>query len=486
MAITRLATFSGSADVRATGWQMSVPVTVPVGTSLVLLKVHQNQANTGTTTGFGVGSANMGAQAFAFVPGAEAGPPYEAVPYVRTEIWRLISPVIGAATVQVFINQGTQVAGTRIVTAVVECWEGTGAPHTGNVSAAIGNNGTSPSVILASQAGNVVTDAVTARTGHPLGLGAGQVQGYGIVTGSGGAHLKASGSDEPGAPSVTMSWTGSGGIDSEWAQVGLELVQVPPGITVNGTPASVDVEGVAVATIPGYVVAPGANRVMYVQVADNFNSGGGAPTAATYGVNQQSTFQKRQTWFRLVAPAVGTDTVTVTFDALTNAIVAVVVLDGLDQAAPNDSFINTDCGTNVTWSQAYTVVPGKPLLELIHKGGGSMNPPYWANGHGATELWERLHRLGEFGLAPNFAAGGLVTPGATPFTITWTSTGSNSAKQHSFTQLNQAPTVITVEPAPAMSVSAAPAATTLTIRLARTKINVHGRNRTAIRLEAQQ
>jgi hypothetical protein len=76
-----------------------------------------------------------------------------------------------------------------------------------------------PSVTVSSATDELVVDSLAARM-DPVAPGTGQTQRALINNSVDGANIRAAMSDEAGAASVVMDWTGSG---STWAQVGLPL-----------------------------------------------------------------------------------------------------------------------------------------------------------------------------------------------------------------------------------------------------------------------
>jgi len=221
---TLLGQYSG--DIRAIGWTATIgPLFVPVGTKFLTLTVFQNQANTGGKSGFGVGSAFLGSTPFALIPGAEAGSTFEGLPpnVQRVETWAIMDPPSGTWIVMLWVNQGTQVAGNRMVVAAVHYW-GTDTLSLGVPSSAVGISGTSPSINVASHVGDLVIDAGLGRQNCPMNTGPGETLFYSLNFSSGGTAIRARMSSKPGASLVNMVYTGTGGPpDGEWAQEGFSL-----------------------------------------------------------------------------------------------------------------------------------------------------------------------------------------------------------------------------------------------------------------------
>jgi len=113
----------------------------------------------------------------------------------RTEIWAMAAPASGANNVVITLAAaGDVVGGAESVT---------GAHQTTPFSGATGATATSttPSVTVTSAANDMVVDTVMSL--FALTVGAGQTQRWNTSI----AGLFGAGSTEPGAASVTMSWT---------------------------------------------------------------------------------------------------------------------------------------------------------------------------------------------------------------------------------------------------------------------------------------
>ncbi|MBI2913817.1 MAG: DNRLRE domain-containing protein, partial [Chloroflexi bacterium] len=128
----------------------------------------------------------------------------------RVEIWRLLAPASGTANVVVSLTNGnlsTTVAGAVSFTDVHQ------TSPLGAFASASGASG-NPSVAVSSAAGEVVVDTVMWNGSYTtLTVGAGQMQRWNRTT----SGMIGAGSTEPGAASVTMSWTVNGGQNDSWA-----------------------------------------------------------------------------------------------------------------------------------------------------------------------------------------------------------------------------------------------------------------------------
>lgn len=131
----------------------------------------------------------------------------------EVEQFSLIAPATGANTVSV---TWTGSAATDIVGGAVSV---TGADQTDlarpQVTAA--NTGVTPSVAVTSAVDEFVVDVVE-NFGQTLTVGAGQTQRWNLAP---SAFITSAGSTEPGAASVTMSWTN--GVSTDWAIAALSI-----------------------------------------------------------------------------------------------------------------------------------------------------------------------------------------------------------------------------------------------------------------------
>jgi hypothetical protein len=182
-----------------------------------------------------------------------------------------------------------------------------------------------------------------------------------------------------------------------------------------------------------HTVASGSNRVLVVGVAAEYSSssscqassvtyGGTALTRIGQAVAGTSIYQCASLWY-LVAPAVGTASVSVSFGAaLDGATAGAVTLFGIKQAAPdasNTSFSNSGAtSTSVTTAAANSTVvdvfgSGQPLGDLAP---GSGQTGQWSQDAGGTAT----------------SSGGSSTEtvaSAGSATLSWTQTGINRSAQ---------------------------------------------------------
>lgn len=130
----------------------------------------------------------------------------------RVEIWYKLDPVPGTASIAITLSGGANV---EVVGGAASF---TGVSQTDPARAFVGAQGSSqtPSVTVLSANGEVVIDvlSISGDTGS-VSLGANQTERWRGSTGSGDGNEFGAGSTEPGAASVTMSW--SFGNSNKWA-----------------------------------------------------------------------------------------------------------------------------------------------------------------------------------------------------------------------------------------------------------------------------
>lgn len=139
---------------------------------------------------------------FGGLPLALVGTQTDGLSVVRATLFILVAPPSGTANVAITLSgQADVVAGAVSFSGVYQA-----SPVAGFLSA--GGSGLLASVAVACAAGEVVVDTVAVQ-GSPLGIaaGGGQTQQWNLGTGVGGNDVIGGGSTEPGAASVTMSWS---------------------------------------------------------------------------------------------------------------------------------------------------------------------------------------------------------------------------------------------------------------------------------------
>jgi hypothetical protein len=149
-------------------------------------------------------------------------------------VWRLIAPDTGTNNVVVTFSAARTGECTAVSLTGVHQTTPEGTPATG--SDVSGGGFTNPSVVVSSATGELVVDCVGLQndsTSKTLTVGADQTQ---LEQGSVGTTTSIVGavSTEPGAASVTMSWTPSTADD--WAQVAVPVkpsAAAPPASTLH-------------------------------------------------------------------------------------------------------------------------------------------------------------------------------------------------------------------------------------------------------------
>ncbi len=149
---------------------------------------------------------------------------------VISEIWSLVNPPSGTANVLVNFNG----AGATQDSAVVGATTFTGVNQStplGTAAGAIGN-ATTLSVNVSSEAGGMVFDNLAVDDGRVATVGGGQAQRWNLRTEAGVDGVTGAGSTEPGAATVTMSWTW---VNTDWGALCAVPVRPAPAGTTLAT-----------------------------------------------------------------------------------------------------------------------------------------------------------------------------------------------------------------------------------------------------------
>lgn len=146
----------------------------------------------------------------------------------KTWLYRLVSPPTGAQTVRVNLSISNRVVAGAITVR--------GSDTTTPISNHNGTRGNSasPSVSVTSAVGELVVDAVALDEGGSWTAGAGQTERWDRQQ----FPVSGAGSTEPGAASVTMSWTNS--VSNEWAISAASIKAAGGGGVASGTAACTD------------------------------------------------------------------------------------------------------------------------------------------------------------------------------------------------------------------------------------------------------
>ncbi len=229
-AITPDATSSTSGNTDVLSWSH----TVGAGPNRILIVGVSNRRSNRTVTSVTYAGQNL----------TRVGTQLSGTNTCRLDMWYLVSPPAGTATVVVTLSNGTDVIGGAVSFFGVDPLAPMGPFTSAN------GTGTNAALSVASDINEIVVDVVAAPgTALSLTPNAAQTPHWIIGTGNGGANVRGASSRLNGAPSVTMSWTL--GASTDWAigavalkpapnpNLVLTLVQndgtPPPGTTVTYT-----------------------------------------------------------------------------------------------------------------------------------------------------------------------------------------------------------------------------------------------------------
>ncbi len=203
-----LVTADATSSVTDNGNTITVSHTTGSGASrLMLVGVSLWQSG---NSGRVVTSVAYGAQGLTFV-GASDDPDNQA----RIEIWRLLAPATGTANVVVTLTQASATVMVGVMT-----FDGVNqSTPLGAFAGADATSGT-PTVDVSSAVDELVFDVIGSdeSIGQVLSVGAGQTERWNYS----GSEISGGGSTEPGAATVTMSWSRSDprGAMGDWRRLG--------------------------------------------------------------------------------------------------------------------------------------------------------------------------------------------------------------------------------------------------------------------------
>jgi hypothetical protein len=314
----------------------------------------------------------------------------------KVAIYKLVGPDIG--THDVVVNY------SRTGVTIIGVMTFTGVDQTTPLGTFAGAN--TNSVNVSSATGELVFDTVMAWSAPTAGVG--QTQRWNTtVSGTYGA-----GSTEPGAETVTMSWS-----------AGECIAAVPI------KPAGVKVDAVSSNTGTGSTITvshttSGMNRLMLVGIG-GYNGDGVDPniSSVTYGGvaltlvgTQDSPWTGERMWiYKLVAPASGTANLIVTFEvSMKGAEVGVVTFTGVDQTTPLGTFVSAS-GTSATASVNVSSDTAELVFDTCHYGGtGTMTV-----GGGQIEQWNLTGETYSH-------TSGSIKPGAATVPMSWSLSTSDT------------------------------------------------------------
>ena len=327
----------------------------------------------------------------------------------RVEIWRLVAPTTGTYDVVVTFNDQL----TRSATVGVMTF--TGVHQTtplGDFASASAPTDPGPATVNVSSAANeLVFDTVTCESCTSLTVGGGQTQRWNLEEEVG--HIRGAGSTEPGAASVTMSWT-LGSAD-HWA---IGAVPIKPS---GGSPPSIDAVSTDTSAVDSFTVShttSGTNRLMLVGVSHNPNNDE-VISSVTYngddlafvGAATYSNDTRAEIW-QLVAPDTGTYDVIITFDKNLSygAVAGVMTFTEVSQTTPLGTFVSA----NGLSAGPATVNVSSATNEVVFDTVSCETCFPLTVGGGQTEHWNLIQNN------DHVMGAGSTEPGAATVTMSWT------------------------------------------------------------------
>jgi hypothetical protein len=328
----------------------------------------------------------------------------------RVEIWSLVAPDIGSHDVVITFSDQlwkSATAGVMTFTGVDQTTPlGTFASNKANASPG-------PATVDVSSAANeLVFDTVGCERCTSLTVGAGQTERWNRVVENG--QTRGAGSTEPGAATVTMSWT-LGSAD-DWA---IGAIPIKPS---GGSPPAVDAVSDETSAVDTFTIShatSGTDRLMLVGVSFDPNNGE-VVSSVTYngtslsfvGSATYSNDARVEIW-QLVAPDTGTHDVVITFDKKLSygAVAGVMTFTGVNQSTPLGTFAGAN-GSPPGFLA--TVNVSSATNELVFDTVSCETCNSLTVGAGQTEYWNLSQ-------AEYYAMGaGSTEPGAATVTMSWT------------------------------------------------------------------
>lgn len=327
----------------------------------------------------------------------------------RVEIWSLVPPPTG--TYDVVITFSAQL--TRSATAGVMTFTGVHqtTPLGTFVSAKAPTDPGPATVNVSSAANELVFDTVACESCTSLTVGSGQTQRWNLVVENG--QTRGAGSTEPGAATVTMSWTL--GTADHWA---IGAVPIKPS---GGSPPAMDAVSTDTTAVDSFTVShttSGTNRLMLVGISHDPNNDEVVSSvtydssALTYVGSATYSNDTRVEIWRLVAPNTGTHDVIITFDKNMSygAVAGVMTFTEVNQTTPLGAFVSA---TGFSAGPA-TVDVSSATNELVFDTVACETCTSLTVGGGQTEYWN-LTQNSDFVMGA-----GSTEPGAATVTMSWT------------------------------------------------------------------
>jgi hypothetical protein len=275
----------------------------------------------------------------------------------RSELWRLANPAVSTASIVVTLS-ATLTSNAGICAGSVVLREVNAAAPVRGSATNTGDSGTS-SVVIASASGDLVFD-VTGVENRALTVGAGQTQRWNLSAGVDPKRQDSGASTEPGAASVTMSWTHT---SDKWSIVAASFrPSVVPTVDAGG-PYSGDVN----TAIPlNATVTPGTDPApTFLWTIDSGPGGGVFTPSATvedpsFTPDTVGAYTLRLTVSTVDAPDV--------FDTASLDSQAVATPPTVDAGGPYNGDVNTATALNATVTPGTDPTP--VLLWTIDSGPG--------------------------------------------------------------------------------------------------------------------
>ena len=340
----------------------------------------------------------------------------------RVEIWSLIAPPSGTHDVVITFSAPLQRA------AVVGVMTFTGVHQTTPLGTFVSNTGSpvssGPTVDVTSAADELVFDTAACETCTSFTVGADQTQRWNISEPSGYGPTLGAGSTEPGAGTVTMSW--SQGSDDHWA-IGAVPIKPSGGSAPagEGSGASGSTQRTSISVSH---TASGAERLMLVGVGmHHFNSEtvstvtyNGASLSPVGAVNS-GTDTRVEIW-RLIAPATGTHDVVITFSASLRygAKAGTMTFTNVDQTTPLGTFAPNSGNS----AGPATVDVTSASDELVFDTVSCRSCISLTVGAAQDERWN-LDTLGSGSASNQTLAAASTEPGSGTVTMSWTLGATN-------------------------------------------------------------
>lgn len=325
----------------------------------------------------------------------------------RVEIWSLVAPDVGTHDVVITFSAPLESSAT----AGVMTFTGVDQTTPLGTFASAKNRSAGPATVDVSSASNeLVFDTVACEACGSLTAGGGQTEYWNEVAENGA--IRGAGSTEPGASTVTMSWTL--GASNDWA---IGAVPIKPS---GGSAPAVDSatsDTTAISSLTFSHDSSGTDRLLLVGVSFNPNQGE-TVSSVTYngtalsfvGSATHSNDARIEIW-QLVAPDTGTHDVVVTFSAELQygAVAGAQTFTGVHQTTPLGTFV----GANDISAGPATVDVSSASNELVFDTVACETCTSLTAGAGQTERWN-------LSWADGSVMGAASTePGASTVTMSW-------------------------------------------------------------------